>query len=1102
MSVLGMADVVLGNFSGINTETTAPDIPQGVSPDCEDVSFLPGSVSSRPCLHKFFATAVPSSVTVTYQKTYIQRDGTILTLFLTSDGKLWKEDVTNTPGTYTQIAQVTPGCYAQSVTENGREYIAFSDLEFGSDIPRQYDGTNLDRVSQDGPGACATLTNFSPAIATVSNTGAGGAIVINTVVASDSVTTTTFTKYGGEITHTYFTTLTFVTAAPHGLSVGSIVVIAGMAPATYNRASATVTAIVNATTFKIAYGTGPSTGGVGGTVTGQSPSIVIASNIATATTAAAHSFVPGWQVQIIGIANAGMATIAAVAGSAARVAGVSTITCTADHGLPVGMKVAISGVTDATFNGTFVIASVPSTTTFTYIQSSVADSSSANGAVSLIWSDTFVITSVPTTTTFTYAQIAPDSITSSSGTATIIGRVVAGQHNAVLLFQTRTGYVTAPCPPIQFAANGNSLILASNIPIGPSNVIARVFAFCGVGGDNYFYIPVQPIINGVVQGTSTVVADNTSTSAIFDFSDNTLFATLAIDTSGNNLFEQVVLGPCLGVGAYASRMFWWGERNKVQNFLNMGFDGGYLPTAPTLPLGWTNDTAGGALNSSSVDYGFAWRITGDGTANPLGRVYQSAYADAFTVAILQPSTAYTFRCWAVRVGTAGNLIAEIYSASGGGVLATATIAISGMSTTGGFVQANFNASTPTTIPTDCVLRIYAKNQALNDTVTFDENEMVYTINPYLNNVARASYVVNPEAFDGVTGLIGPSSDPSPIRCMTVLRSTLLIKTAKRVHETQDSPLGEPATWAVNQVSGSVGAISLRASDIGSDSTGEGGLEWDITATRAGLFIYAGGEFSKISQEIQTIWEEINWAAQKTIWTKIDNVTRRLYVGVPTGEFSSPNRILMMDFRELDTAIEIAAEANVKVTMAGQVKARDMTRKWTKWNVQAHTGEILTRANHEIEFCVGSGNGLAPGNGTGFGNIYYFDPLKYTDDDYGQIVPFYITYFFLDDDQEQQMQMGLHRNVYVYLSAFISGTGLVSVTPLVGSLANAWAATNQYTMSPTQYYDLEWPLNVTGERVAFKVVPVPLANTTDVQFSLQRMTVALKPDPWSPIRGRI
>lgn len=1101
MSVLGMADVVLGTFSGINTETTPPDIPQGVSPDCEDVSFLPGSVSSRPCLHKFFATAVPSSVTVTYQKTYVQRDGTILTLFLTSDGKLWKEDVTNTPGTYSQIAQVTPGCYAQSVTENGREYIAFSDLEFGSDIPRQYDGTNLDRVSQDGPGACATLTNFSPAAATVSNSGAGAAIAITTVVASDSVTTTTITKYGGEINHTYFTTLTYNCSAAHGLSVGSIVVITGMTPSTYNRTSAVVTAIPNSTTFKIAIGSGPTTGGVGGTVNVQSPSIVIASNIATATTAAAHSFVPGWQVQITGIANASVATIAAAAGSAARVAGVSTITTTVAHGLPVGMKVAISGVTDTTFNGTFVIASVPSTTTFTYIQSSVADASSANGAVSLIWSDTFVITSVPTTTTFTYAQIAPDSITSSSGTATIIGRVVAGQHNVVLLFQTRTGYITAPCPPIQFTANGNSLILASNIPIGPSNVIARVFAFCGVGGDNYFFIPVQPIINGVVQGTATVVFDNTSTSAIFDFSDNTLFAALAIDTPGNNLFEQVVLGPCLGVGAYASRTFWWGERNKVQNFLNMGFDGGYLPTAPTLPLGWTNDTAGGALNSSSVDYGFAWQITGDGTANPLGRIYQAAYADAFTVAILQPSTAYTFRCWAVQVGSTGSLIAEIYSPTSG-VLATATIAISGISATGGFVQANFNASTPATIPSDTVLRIYAQNQNLGDTLTFDECEAIYTINPYLNNVARASYVVNPEAFDGVTGLIGPSSDPSPIRCMTVLRNTLLIKTAKRVHETQDSPLGEPATWAVNQVSGSVGAISLRASDIGSDSTGEGGLEWDITATRAGLFIYAGGEFSKISQEIQSIWEEINWVAQKTIWTKIDNVTRRLYVGVPTGEFSSPNRLLVMDFRGLDTAVEIAAEANVHVTMMGVMKVRDMTRKWTKWNVQAHTGEIITRSGHDVEFCVGSGNGLAPGNGTGFGNIYYFDPAKYTDDDYGAIVPYYITYFFLDDDQESQMQIGLHRNVFGYLSAFISGTGKVSVIPLVGSIANAWTATLQYTMSQSQFYDFEWSLNVVGERVAFKVVPVPLANTTDVQFSLQRMTVALKPDPFAPVRGRI
>ncbi len=41
-----------------------------------------------------------------------------------------------------------PNAAASSASLFGREYIAQHDGQFGVDIPRQYDGTNLDRVSQ------------------------------------------------------------------------------------------------------------------------------------------------------------------------------------------------------------------------------------------------------------------------------------------------------------------------------------------------------------------------------------------------------------------------------------------------------------------------------------------------------------------------------------------------------------------------------------------------------------------------------------------------------------------------------------------------------------------------------------------------------------------------------------------------------------------------------------------------------------------------------------------------------------------------------------------------------------------------------------------
>lgn len=68
--------------------------------------------------------------------------------------------------------------------------------------------------------------------------------------------------------------------------------------------------------------------------------------------------------------------------SAVRSSNVVTITTAEAHGYPVGMSVLIAGVTDSSFDGTFTIASVPTSTTFTYAQTA-ADASSSGGTAAL-----------------------------------------------------------------------------------------------------------------------------------------------------------------------------------------------------------------------------------------------------------------------------------------------------------------------------------------------------------------------------------------------------------------------------------------------------------------------------------------------------------------------------------------------------------------------------------------------------------------------------------------------------------------------------------------------------------------------------------------------
>jgi hypothetical protein len=63
---------------------------------------------------------------------------------------------------------------------------------------------------------------------------------------------------------------------------------------------------------------------------------------------------------------------------------VATLTTAADHGLTTGDRVVVAGV-DATFDGTYAVASTPSTTTFTYAKTHAnVTSVAATGTVSRV----------------------------------------------------------------------------------------------------------------------------------------------------------------------------------------------------------------------------------------------------------------------------------------------------------------------------------------------------------------------------------------------------------------------------------------------------------------------------------------------------------------------------------------------------------------------------------------------------------------------------------------------------------------------------------------------------------------------------------------------
>jgi hypothetical protein len=77
-------------------------------------------------------------------------------------------------------------------------------------------------------------------------------------------------------------------------------------------------------------------------------------------------------------------TISATVTNKALTSNVATLTTSAAHGLAVGMEIVVAGV-DATFNGTYTIATVPTTTTLTYAKTaSNVTSTAATGTITSV----------------------------------------------------------------------------------------------------------------------------------------------------------------------------------------------------------------------------------------------------------------------------------------------------------------------------------------------------------------------------------------------------------------------------------------------------------------------------------------------------------------------------------------------------------------------------------------------------------------------------------------------------------------------------------------------------------------------------------------------
>ena len=422
---------------------------------------------------------------------------------------------------------------------------------------------------------------------------------------------------------------------------------------------------------------------------------------------------------------------------------------------------------------------------------------------------------------------------------------------------------------------------------------------------------------------------------------------------GDNLFNLIELGSSGWCVAYHERMFYGLQLNKIDNWTTgtgLTFDQGYLPNpgGNIQPLGWTIANPNQQTLLKSTVTGDSLYIFNDSVSETLavcGLISQTAFQDPYQVPIINTNTTYSIRVAASAPSglTVGTLVVDLFTPAIPQPVGSFSIPLADMTTnisvfTGTLLTVPFL----TAVPPGLIIRVYVAGMGPQGDTEIDRIEVFPTLTPYLKAQVYGSYVGQPEAIDGsANGGIIDTSTENAQACMGgfVMRDLLFLLKTNSMYSTEDNPNSEPGGWGLHEVSNLVGTIGINSYDVGE--------EWMVTACRAGIFGFNGGQPVKISQEIWNLWECINWNAGNAIVLRNDIVAKRMYIAVPlptgtnptTGVAlpstqwlpnapynptpTTPNVIIMMNYQGLATFEEMISAPSVHTTM--------FFLKWTSLN---------------------------------------------------------------------------------------------------------------------------------------------------------------------------
>lgn len=508
-------------------------------------------------------------------------------------------------------------------------------------------------------------------------------------------------------------------------------------------------------------------------------------------------------------------------------------------------------------------------------------------------------------------------VTAAAGPPIVAGSVV----NLVICFKTKTGFLTAPSPPLPVlvGADGTYSFQLQNMPIGPAYVTERwIFATPSTGGTEYFHIP----------GGGMQVKDNTTTtSAVFGYSDSVLQSGTPLSLVTGNPLPAIS-----GVSTYGDRLIAWGGTNTLPNFLS----------AKTSSIGVVAGTVGTYFGAGYMQGPINWRFEGGSTAGAPNGWAVTADAVATIGAITQDGST-NGDCWRWTGGAAATNIlssATVPITTVDGVLspflpgitynyrlrvrrsagATGTLRVTGTANWDIDVATQIGESWGTveggTAIVNPVLRMTVA-PAAGEWVELDWIQAFEEGYPYERSIVRVS---NPqgdcEVFSDANLISVAPDDGQEIRNVFELRGNLYIVKERSLYYTKNT--GDVASqWPIDIVSSSVGTRSIYGVGLGDG--------FAIIAGAAGVYLFSGGKPSKLSAEIDDLWTPMATAADQ--WVAVDQ--RNQYLLAKTGETVTTGSSIY--------------HCNYWMGMESGVNNNGRGRKWSRWYTEGQLTEITPRA---------------------------------------------------------------------------------------------------------------------------------------------------------------